>query len=1067
MAEAVGVAVGLISLTVQAVDGTRRLRDAYRCSRLVPQNLDRIMKEVEFLHHISGSIYNSDATKLQDNRVELHCTSSIQKVTAELDRLSNKLVRVNSSKGLRVQAQRLSHIGSCQSELNHLEKLVYTAKLNLIITLQDISSPSESRNEPEKGETSTHLALRAHSRTVTTPWKVSRCTERGCRCRCHTEGSVNGRFWSLKYTPLSMILGDCDSERCNGRHYKASFRIALSRFGLNWAAALAFNMQNEAGNYSFHFSLRPQHIVRFTSDGFLTLFNIRNHLISLDDGISSLRKMYRDDPNMAHHVDPNGDGYIKRLLRDVSYNPNCVIPLLRLFVQEFRITRGLDNISLIYDCMQWVETDMHIAIYKELFNLGFDPTDLESPRLEHWRAFSPSDLLSITQDAFFLDLLTDFMALDPVSDIYGTGFGDSSQLQYEVLRTPTKIVQKLSNPRYQLDLAPNFLGQTPLHLAVRRLELISSLIKTGHPIDPVDAFGLTPLMYAAGLGMIASAKELISAGANYSFKDRTHGRDFISLAFARSHFDFIIELIQHLQSTYPHNAKNIGQTYSKWTLIQLVTESGQLYKPSDDFIEALAAIVDNINFQFDVPNQLSKSDDDHLLHYRWRLNHVQTFMKYGFNALNHKNSMGRTALMCAASYGDPILTQYYIDMGANVDDQDIDGMSALAHALDGWCRFTTPFGYNDEISHLETARILINAGTDLDSSDNCDCACSLSGCTAAFTLLSCFPLMPSTWVSIFTTVEWLVLLQDCGREEEMRTQMISLIRRAKFGASCMVHTCGERSINHVNFSHYLGARRKKFSRDEFLPEAELVKLRTQQMEKIEQLNLECREMGKFGIDTLRHKWIEQVFKFHLAVLQGMGIPSWRNVLDAWYSGITNGTPWKREFMPLERSGSPGMFTVDDREDCIRIENINFDSPRKVEEAPLLESIAHIVHLERYTEAFGRFGIGSYLGRGRFLDYHETLFRGKGKGARGEEIRKCIVSRSAFVAPVARVRKHKKMDSSGRLTPASTFAAAQIKHPNLKLNTPGSIMHASQLETGESQSHHASRIKLFQSDTSVR
>ena len=158
----------------------------------------------------------------------------------------------------------------------------------------------------------------AHSRPRKPLSSRSQACSSRCRCRCHTEGSAGGRFWGFQYTPLSMILADCDNARCNSRQYQISFRIALSQFGLKWAVTAAVGMRSGGGSYSLDISLRPQHIVRFTSDGFLLLFNILQGLTSLEDGIASFKALYKTDPSIVDHVNPAGRGYIEVRMPSLS-----------------------------------------------------------------------------------------------------------------------------------------------------------------------------------------------------------------------------------------------------------------------------------------------------------------------------------------------------------------------------------------------------------------------------------------------------------------------------------------------------------------------------------------------------------------------------------------------------------------------------------------------------------------------------------------------------------------------------------------------------------------------------
>lgn len=140
--------------------------------------------------------------------------------------------------------------------------------------------------------------------------KADKCALGRCRCRCHTQGAVCHRLWTFTYTPLSMILGDCDNPSCSKRKYAASFRVGLSQFGLNWAITAAIAIRSGRGGYSIDVSLRPQHVVPFDSEG----FELLKRMVAenkVDQAISSFRTLYRRDPAMIHHVNPHGYGYIR------------------------------------------------------------------------------------------------------------------------------------------------------------------------------------------------------------------------------------------------------------------------------------------------------------------------------------------------------------------------------------------------------------------------------------------------------------------------------------------------------------------------------------------------------------------------------------------------------------------------------------------------------------------------------------------------------------------------------------------------------------------------------------
>lgn len=146
------------------------------------------------------------------------------------------------------------------------------------------------------------------------------CFKRNCTCCCHTKGSVHRRFWAFKYTPLSMVLGECNNPTCDGRQYFYSFRVALSQLGFPWAVTAAIGIQSESTGYSIGLNLRAQYIVRYTSPGFATLHGVKHQLITLDEATSSLTKMYQKDPSFINHVNPNGEGYIQVFQHVLLFN---------------------------------------------------------------------------------------------------------------------------------------------------------------------------------------------------------------------------------------------------------------------------------------------------------------------------------------------------------------------------------------------------------------------------------------------------------------------------------------------------------------------------------------------------------------------------------------------------------------------------------------------------------------------------------------------------------------------------------------------------------------------------
>lgn len=137
------------------------------------------------------------------------------------------------------------------------------------------------------------------------------CTVRSCSCRCHAQAVVEKRFSALQYTPLSTILGSCDNPDCSGRRHHLAFRVAFSQLGIPWAASFGLHFSIEAGKYSLMPSLQIEHVVRYTSPGFILLAEIQEGITPWLQGRQKFVEMFQKDRYMKDHVNPSGRSYIE------------------------------------------------------------------------------------------------------------------------------------------------------------------------------------------------------------------------------------------------------------------------------------------------------------------------------------------------------------------------------------------------------------------------------------------------------------------------------------------------------------------------------------------------------------------------------------------------------------------------------------------------------------------------------------------------------------------------------------------------------------------------------------
>ncbi|KAK7947960.1 uncharacterized protein PG986_008846 [Apiospora aurea] len=681
MAEVLGVvsgAAGLTSLVLQVASGTSRLRKAYKLTKKVPVEVGMVARDLDFICEVAKRLNCTDSQTGQADLIVAHCISSIQALAEAIDALSQRASDLDAQKGLKTSAQRLKWMSSCQDDLESLRKLAHDAKVNLMLLGQlgmlqpSISPPLQppqlvSTNDgpsPNIFDTSTSLQTRSNRGRGR-----QSCLKRCCTCRCHIKGSVRHRFWAFKYTPLSMILGNCDNPMCDGRQYMYSFRVALSQLGFPWAVTAAIGIQREADGYSIGLTLRPQYIVRYTSPGFELLHSVKKYCITLDEGISRFTEMYLTDPSFIHHIDPSGKGYIENLMSDWSLDIDDVVSLLRLFIANFNMTQGLDNINF------------YLVLLDELVNLGFDPASLEEPdNRDIDRGLDSGSLGHL-----YFEVFQKIIPLDP-------DFGNTSSAHREIFHNPARALMTLRRSPENLDATSNFLGQTPLHLAIMQndSELARALLDAGHPLDALDWCGRSPLDYTAMLGYSGCAKSLLSEGADLAYAlSSVDGPAFIEFALLHKQRDYLVEVLQHIQTSIPDDKRQSLCSFVAKQILSGMAHCGPSYflrRFSYDDITALVIIVDEINLELVGKHYRRDSEWFEPLHCIWPLKYVKIFVEHGYTGFNRKDRRGTTPLMVAAYEGIPALVQYYIGMNALVNDQDNVGSTSLMKALGAWLR---------------------------------------------------------------------------------------------------------------------------------------------------------------------------------------------------------------------------------------------------------------------------------------------------------------------------------------------------------------------------------------------
>ncbi|KAK8087371.1 hypothetical protein PG994_002345 [Apiospora phragmitis] len=698
-----GVA-GLIGLGMQIASGVAKLRDACKLSEGIPDVVKSLAVDIDFIQRYIDRLALPKSINVLD---VTYCNSRLQAVAEAFDRLPQPKNDDSKTSKVKTSVAKLGRMRYCKDDLDSIKALVNDAKLSLVMLAvspevrYDVSlvPPASSQGLLPEGESSDHDHNSQQTCVLGTrviPLK-SRKFKETYSISYYRQRRRPSRFWSFEYTPLSMVLEDCDFPNCNGRHYSVSLRVALSQLGLPWALALGFNFAKWATSYSMYPVLTPQATVRFTSPGFRLLFEISHGEVELAEGIRKFTEMYDQDRSMKHHVNPAGRGYIEA--RRIEFDN--VTALLDLFIDKFEIKQGWNDIAILYSSAHWIGEAPHMAIFGELLNHGFDSSEMGSPEPKKWPKPCDPNWISeeLTQDPFFTKLLSMLLVSDPE-------FGGTSPLGYDVLHQPDKAKKRLSNGPVDFTNQRNFLGQTPLHLAAAEQEgLVLPLLEAGHSVDARDIYGITPLMYTAALGNTGAAKILISDGADMFAVDELRERDFLRFALARCRYRYALDIAHHVQKViYPESTKAAGSYFAKSILLMGLVQDNSREDCDPSYIEELMNLVDDVNFKFRDSDQ--DEEDNHLLHYLWTVDQAKAIEIHGFTDINYKNSKGVTALMKIAYSGRHHVVRYYLTLGADINAEDCNGWSALSHALQGWVFRREILRDLDEMDYIGTISLV-------------------------------------------------------------------------------------------------------------------------------------------------------------------------------------------------------------------------------------------------------------------------------------------------------------------------------------------------------------------------
>ncbi|KAL4982444.1 hypothetical protein BDW68DRAFT_195352 [Aspergillus falconensis] len=841
MAEVVGVVsagIGVAAFALQVSETIKRLRNTREHNKgKAGDELASFARRLEGFRRILLSLETAQTSTIVDLAVEngqLAYSSvdiTLQRVTEKLSNPSGRDLRgVRQSQGikdeLREVGQKLDRvIGdlTCSAIIPNNREQNFTPATRVGIS------------EPPLPHTARASSL------VTGPRRprVLDCAVRHCYCSCHSTRRSSARFWSFEYTPPSTFSGKCSNSKCTATCYRWSLQFALSRYGIPFKVNTAVEFITGSGRYSLRPGLSIERVVDYTSAGFEALWRFESGLLTLPEVQERFRELKRCDPSLNQHVHPGGLNYIQELLH---YGPRRYrgpagqFELLKFFACELGMTlEGLDQRFLI-QCAKWIGEGPHIDLLEAILAHGFDPGSINSPVYDEWPSPCSPNWMSeeFAPDPFFIDYLALLADASP-------GFAGLTPLhEIVLLDTPASVDSFLS--RSPLHVERNFLGQTPLHLAVRDVATVLLLIRGGHDMDIPDNHGITPLMYAAGMGKTDVVRLLISEGANPFVHDEKWQRDFIGYANARGHWQLIMDALDTIQTTYP---THYIQYFARCALMRLISRETWLANAWSIYFAKLVGLCSDTNIK--ISNCSDGTENNNLLHFISNHEDVKVLVQHGFKLFNEPNSAGKSAIFSLARVLDATLTQSLLDYGTDVNHVDNEGRTLLFRLLRQLvCLNFRTFDVMDSI------RVCLKAGLDIFLCDSCRCSCSPEGCflPAVFDINFANNDAPAfVWA-----LEFLSLVEELRSREDSKRLLLGFLRRTYSDRVGVTHVCCHRG-NSIRDRVLCKPKEHMADRDidEILDEEE---------EFIANLEKDMLPLTSETLECLRSEWILKLRERH-------------------------------------------------------------------------------------------------------------------------------------------------------------------------------------------------------------
>jgi len=391
--------------------------------------------------------------------------------------------------------------------------------------------------------------------------------------------------------------------------------------------------------------------------------------------------------------------------------------------------------------------------------------------------------------------------------------------------------------RYPLDQNVNFLGQTPLHLAVARPQYVQTLLEARHDLNAQDKHGITPLMYAAAQNQTDVVISLINAGADIGRRDTLRKRSFLDYALARGHWDLVIRSLQHIGNIYGTEGIDTAVQY---VLIRLLKSMTLEAEERRNYFSRLLEMCENVNFIFG-DSHLGVTENN-MLHYIQGREDGNALVKAGFTGFNQKNSRGQLALMSQLTMHRLKAVKFCIENGTQVKHQDNNGHTVLFPALHNFCSSDKDRKSDD----VEAVILLLHSEADTLATDKCKCPCSPQGCFPAALLSSKIGTLFGG--DVVWTLEWLTLLEEHRSTKEAKTNLLSILQRYIFDELEMMHVCCHKGSSSLS----------EFQNDLSQTEEDIREVQEEEEELIAVLNNDMADLALESYESLKKLWMQKI-----------------------------------------------------------------------------------------------------------------------------------------------------------------------------------------------------------------